>query len=388
MKSDRPVVQRTQPATSGGIRPSAVFDGLYVHVPFCVRKCAYCAFYSLPGSSPDTRRRYLQRLDAELGREASRLRGVRTVFVGGGTPTLLEPAELLSLLGSIRRHSDPAPDAEFSVECNPESLSPDRVSVLTGAGVNRVSVGVQSFEQTLRQTLGRGGEVTDIVRGMEMLRKAGIDNLGADLIYAIPGQTLSDLERDVRRVCELGVKHLSAYELTVEEGTRLARNGPAQIDPDLAVDMWRTVARVAQEYGLRRYEVSNLAVPGYECRHNLAVWHGAGYLGCGPAAASFDGRLRWTQVPELEAWLAGAEPDYDELPPDRRAAEILGFGLRTVEGWDAPTFRDCTGFDPYTLRGPVLEDLERAGLIHTNAHRLAPTEQGLLFADTIAAELL
>jgi oxygen-independent coproporphyrinogen-3 oxidase len=310
------------------------------------------------------------------------------VFVGGGTPTLLEPAELLRLLGSIRRHSDPAPDAEFSVECNPESLSPDRVSVLTGAGVNRVSVGVQSFEQTLRQTLGRGGEVTDIVRGMEMLRKAGIDNLGADLIYAIPGQTLSDLERDVRRVCELGVKHLSAYELTVEEGTRLARNGPAQIDPDLAVDMWRTVARVAQEYGLRRYEVSNLAVPGYECRHNLAVWHGAGYLGCGPAAASFDGRLRWTQVPELEAWLAGAEPDYDELPPDRRAAEILGFGLRTVEGWDAPTFRDCTGFDPYTLRGPVLEDLERAGLIHTNAHRLAPTEQGLLFADTIAAELL
>ncbi len=210
-----------------------------------------------------------------------------------------------------------------------------------------------------------------------------------DLIYAIPDQTMAAWENDLRRALDCGIVHVSTYALTSEEGTALARRGAKPVDDALSTDMWELAETVAAQYGLARYEVSNLARPGHACRHNLDIWHGATYLGCGPAAASFDGELRWTNPPDLKRWLDSAAPrEEDALPAPARAAELLAFGLRTVSGWERASFGDCTGFDYLELRGDILRSLAAEGLLVLTPERVCPTRLGLLFADHVARELL
>lgn len=364
------------------------FESLYIHVPFCTAKCDYCAFYSVAGADAALRRSYLARRSAELAAGAHICAPLDSVYVGGGTPSVLNADELAELFSRVHELADLAPGAEVTVECNPDSLTPAKVAVLAAHGVNRVSLGVQSFRAPMRRALGRRGSLDGLEANLTALRDAGIRNVGMDLIYAIPGQTIEDWRADLREACAAGVRHLSTYELTAEEGSRLAPDDVAGVPEELAVRMWHMAAQEAAAAGLERYEVSNLARPGCECRHNRHVWHGGTYLGCGPAASSFDGEMRWANPPDLDRWLRDEPAEQDRLPPPQRAAELLGIGLRTVEGWTAREFRERAGADYRALAGATLEDLAREGLLVLTDEAVRPTTRGLLFADLVARRLL
>ncbi len=364
------------------------YTSLYVHVPFCAGKCAYCAFYSMARFSVSAVRAYLDRVFAEFARWNEACAPLETVYIGGGTPTALSASGLAELLAGVRRSFRFRPGGEFTVECNPETLSDDKVAVLAEYGVNRVSLGVQSFFPALRRVLGRRGTPVDVVQAVERLRAARIDNLGGDLIYGIPGQSLDMWRTDLRRACELGVSHLSTYELTIEEGSRLARTGASPPPADAAVAFWETAAAVAADFGLVRYEVSNLARPGAECRHNMDVWCGGTLLGCGPAACSFDGETRYANPPNLHRWLRSSHREADVLALEGRAREILAFGLRTVGGWSLSRFRARTGFDPMALCADEIRGLAEDGLLIIEPDCLRPTDRGLLFADTVAERII
>lgn len=364
-----------------------MYESIYVHVPFCKAKCAYCAFYSEAGASAEVRRLWLSVIERELCAHMDYCGPIRSIFVGGGTPSLLEPDELENLFSVLSRVKI-TDNAEITVECNPASLTSEKIQAMLEAGVNRVNLGVQSFQETLRSRMGRASPLGEIECQLSELRETGISNVGVDLIYAIPGQTLDAWRNDVRRACEYGIYHLSTYELTWEEGTRLARGAARPTDEALAIEMWQATEEVAGEFGLQRYEVSNLAQPGRECAHNDAIWHGATYLGLGPAACSYDGIVRRTNPSDLYLWLGGAPPAIDELTADSRAAEILAFGLRTVRGWERTEFIQRTGFDYGALRPDELKSLEDEGLLASTDSSVHPTLDGLLFADHIAAVLL
>jgi oxygen-independent coproporphyrinogen-3 oxidase len=363
-------------------------ESLYVHVPFCAAKCDYCAFYSVPDADEALRRAYLRRLENDLTAAAHLCSPLESVYFGGGTPSVLSAEEMGALLSSVRRQVELQSGAEVTVECNPDSLTPDKVDVLAAHGVNRISLGIQSFLPRLRGVLGRRGTLDGLDSKLRALRDAGIRNLGMDLIHAIPGQSLDDWRCDLRSALATGVRHLSAYELTVEEGSRLGAAEMAEVSEDLVVDMWHAASEEAAAAGLERYEVSNLARPGSECLHNRQVWHGGTYLGCGPAACSFDGEVRRANPPDLARWLGGEPPEEDRLPPPQRAAEVLGFGLRTVEGWTAREFRERTGRGYLNLAGDTLTELAGEGLLALADDAVRPTTRGLLFADMIARRLL
>lgn len=370
------------------------FESLYIHVPFCTTKCDYCAFYSVTGSNRALRGRYLERLKAGFARHSEACGILRSVYVGGGTPSMLDPEELEQLLGAVRDRFRLVPDAEFSVECNPGTLTKDKAARMAAGGVTRISLGVQSFDETVRAALGRQGPLPDLALQTAALRAAGIVNLGVDLMYAVPGQDCRAWDRDLRRACALDIAHLSTYALTLEEGSALASGRRAAPDSlqrlteSRTVRMWKHAGSLAAAAGLSRYEVSNFARPGLECRHNLDIWMGGTVLGCGPAACSFDGRRRWRNPADLDAWLAGAAATVDRLPTAARQAEILAFGCRTVRGWSRSEFCRRTGVDCMALRGPAIHALVADGLLHLTATTLAPTPKGLLFADLIAEALL
>ncbi len=368
--------------------PEPSFQSLYVHVPFCAAKCAYCAFYSEAGLDAAWHQRWLARIEMEIRAHQGACAPLTSIFIGGGTPTLLAPADLQGLFAVIRQNCRLAGDCEISIEANPGSLTSEKIAILAEAGVNRVSIGVQSFSPRWRQILGRRADPAGVPALLGELRTAGIHRHNLDLIYAIPGQRLADWEEDLRRAADLGISHLSAYALTFEEGTRLAGAGAVPVDDDLQVAMWEQTAEILGEQGLRRYEISNYARPGMECRHNLDIWLGGSYLGCGPAAASFDGRQRWSNPADLHQWLAGAPAEIDALSPELRAAEILAFGLRTVAGWDLDDFQAKTGFAALRLRGQAIAELCQQGLVTVENNRLHCTHQGFLFNDLVLRELL
>ncbi|MEI8079312.1 MAG: radical SAM family heme chaperone HemW [bacterium] len=379
---------KTAPPNAPPLPMHRPFSALYVHVPFCRRKCGYCAFYSLPGAAPAQLHAWRERLRREFAEFAAASAPLHSIFLGGGTPTLLPPAELAGLLADIRAAFIVAPQAEISSEANPETVTPEVAGTLAAGGVNRVSLGVQSFQPTLRRGLDRAGDPAAAETAVAFLHQVGIHNLGADLINAIPGQTPAQWRDDLRRALELGIVHLSTYALTREEGARLANRFPPA-DPELEAELWEIADTETARYGLHRYEVSNFARPGAACRHNLDIWLGAAYLGCGPAACSFDGTLRWSNPADLDAWLREPVPrETDPLPADRRAAEILVFGLRTTTGWTRGLFQDRTGFDYLDLRGRELQRLQDQGVLAGLPDRVYPTARGLLLHDHLAVELL
>lgn len=388
MCSPAPIAQSNPPNGRPPDRCHSCFEALYVHVPFCASKCGYCAFYSVPGAPAAVRCRYLDRLQEEFSAGGPRCASLSTMFIGGGTPSVLDLGELRGLLAGIRNSFSLLPGVEWTVECNPGSLTHYKACLLAEAGVNRISLGVQTFAPDLRQILMRKGDISHLPETVRLLRELGVAGVNVDLIYAIPGQKISQWRSDVRQACELGIDHLSTYALTWEEGTHLARSNLPPVDENLEVQMWEMAAQEASAFGLERYEVSNLARPGAECRHNSRIWHGATYLGCGPSATSFDGDLRWTNPRSLNAWLEQTPPEQDHLPPELRAAEILAFGLRTVEGWNLKEFAKTTNHDALTLRAIPIDQLVSEGLLVQNEQSIRPTRKGLLFADYVAQTLL
>ena len=359
---------------------------LYIHVPFCAGKCDYCAFYSEPAPDVALIRRWLDRILFQLEDNAPRLRAAETVYFGGGTPSLLPEDVLLRLFAAVREAAPAA--TEVSIEANPFTITPKKAAVLASSA-NRVSLGVQSFDPVLREAVGRrdhpGLGPEEAVRN---LREAGLRNLGLDLMYGLPGETPELWRRDLMRALELEPEHISAYSVTPEPGTPFADRITGRAEDDaLSETMWEQAGTTLGCAGLPRYEISNYARPGFESRHNSSVWHGQTYLGLGPAACSFDGTDRWTQVSDLRAWLDGAPPEIDRIPRRARLGEILMMGLRTVRGWTRREFEAAAGcsWDGFMDQ---LNELAERGLVTLSEDAVAPTERGLAFWNDIAESLV
>ncbi len=366
---------------------AGAFQSLYVHVPFCRGKCSYCAFYSLGESSSGERWAYLERLEQEMRQGAQNCAPLRSVFFGGGTPSALTASELNQLATFVKSRFSFAPDCEWTVEANPESMDEEKIALLAEHGVNRLSFGVQSFSPSLRRTIGRRGSPESVGKWLRAARQYGIKRCNLDFIYAIPGQTLADWETDLRQAVALGATHVSTYALTIEEGTRLAGQFSPASD-DVFLDMWDAADTILGASGFHRYEISNFALTGEECRHNVEVWQGGTYLGCGPSAVSFDGAGRSANPSDLTAWLNSVPPVRETLPAHEQAAEILAFGMRQAAGWQWLDFQQRTGYDARQLRGDALARLAKRGLLTSDALGARPTRQGMFFNDDVLMELL
>ncbi len=357
--------------------PDSDAVNIYIHVPFCRGKCGYCAFYSEPIFSGAMFTQWLEKLGCDI-ESAAVQSPVETLYLGGGTPTLPEPEMLERLYAMLNSHFRFLPSAEITSECNPETLTREKAEVMRGF-VNRVSMGAQSFSEKFLSTIQRTSrDPSAPERAFRILRSAGFRNIGLDLIYAIPGESLPGWKCDLETALALKPDHISAYSLTPEEGTRLA--GTA-VDDSLSEDMWEFAGAFLAEHGLPRYEVSNYASPPFQCRHNDSVWHGRRYFGFGPSASSFDGVTRWTQAKPLSAWLAGTPAEQDPLPREARLREIFVMGLRTVRGWDRSEF-------DWTFLLPELEKLKNDGLLLLSGTCVKPTLRGLAFWNDLAETLI
>ena len=374
-----------------------------MHVPFCARKCSYCAFYSHPAPAALIDR-YVRALTREMEGIALDLQP-HTVFFGGGTPSLLSAAQFETLFGTTDRLGW-GEVAEWTVEANPATFSREKAKRLRARGVNRISLGAQALDDAVLAQLGRVHNRHDVFRAVDELRAAGFTNPNMDLMFGLPGQSLATWEKTLREALALGSEHLSAYELTYEEDTAFFARFPAgrnAADEDLACDMYALLVDLAGEHGLQQYEVSNFArqrqaasgdVPDLACQHNVNYWRAGSFQGLGPSATSYTGGVRrrnWADTERYCALLeqgASATECQEQLPPLGRAGETAAFGLRMNVGWRFDEFQAVTGFD---LRDEWAEDmagLEHEGLGLRTSERFRLTDRGLRFADLAAERFL
>jgi oxygen-independent coproporphyrinogen-3 oxidase len=366
----------------------------YVHVPFCAQRCDYCDFAIAVGKDRlgDA---YLDAMGAELA-TLGQPWTVQTLFVGGGTPSQLDTRQLARLLGHILRWLPPEAGHEFSIEANPDSLTADKMAVLADHGVNRVSLGAQSFEPRQLRLLGRSHDAAEIARAVERSKRRSAQ-VSLDLIFAVPGQTCAQWEADLEHALALQPDHLSIYGLTWEKGTplwkRRRRNEIQSLDEETERTLYACAIDRLEAAGFEQYELSNFARPGFRCRHNGVYWANWAYLGFGMGAARYVNGRRELNTRDLHGYirraLAGEPTTFqsEELDPAQRARETLALGLRRSEGLDRQAFRLQTGFDLDELTAPALERCQALGLLHDDGLKVALTREGRFVADTIIADL-
>ncbi|MEZ6191635.1 MAG: radical SAM family heme chaperone HemW [Phycisphaerales bacterium] len=393
-----------------------------MHVPFCFHKCHYCDFYSLvePAGRPDRQEAFTDALIAELTHNVQIYRPKpTTLFVGGGTPTLLRVDLWRKLLDAMHAAGVMEQVTEFTVEANPETVTPELLGVLAGGGVNRVSMGAQSFNTDQLKTLERWHDPDTVPKAVAMLHDAGISNFNLDLIFAIPGQTLDALDHDLDRALSLSPTHLSCYSLIFEPNTPLTQKMKmGRISPvgeELERDMYAHVIKRLDAAGFEHYEVSNWARKGTGnrdqgsglthppsaiahppsadpryCQHNLAYWHNHNWLGLGPSAASHVEGKRWKNEAHLARYLAGSPTppttDHEELPQRQRIGEQIMLGLRLRQGLALDWVDEH--IPPADPRRDTVEELIAIGMLERTATRLRLTHNGLFLADSVIAKLL
>ena len=373
---------------------------LYIHVPFCAKKCAYCDFASYPGRETDWRR-YFDEIATEIrlwsgktdfGLLSERYR-VISMFIGGGTPTLVDAGYIQRVIDACRAIVPFEADAEITIEGNPGTLTPEKLAAFRRAGVNRLSLGAQSFDDGLLRSLGRIHTAAQIGQAVTMARDAGFDNLNLDLMYALPGQGMNQWKDTLDAAIALGVEHISAYSLIVEPGTPMAArvaSGTAIVPEDDAVNaMQRAAIDRLSAAGYRRYEISNYARPGFECRHNLVYWNRGDYLGLGCAAHSLMGGRRFHNPDSLDEYLSGGRRlDEVVLTPQDEMEETLMLSTRTVRGLDLTAWARAFGTPFARGRERALDRLENGGLIETGDGFLRLTMRGMEVQDAVVLELM
>ena len=373
---------------------------IYIHVPFCAKKCAYCDFASFSGREADWGR-YFDEILTEIRRwsdvtDFGLLRDeyrVGTVFVGGGTPTLVDAGYIEKVLDACRDVAPFEEDAEITIEGNPGTLTPDRLATYRRAGVNRLSLGAQSFDDGLLRTLGRIHTAGQIGKAVHMAREAGFDNINLDLMYALPGQDMGQWADTLDAAVALGVPHISAYSLIVEPGTQMAArvaSGALAVPDDDAVNaMQRQAISRLNAAGYRRYEISNYARPGYECRHNLVYWNRGDYLGLGCAAHSLLGGRRFHNPESVDDYLAGVRrQDETRLTARDVMEETLMLSTRTVQGLDLAAWESAFGTCFERGREDAIGRLEKGGMVERAGGRLRLTTRGMEVQDAVVLELL
>jgi oxygen-independent coproporphyrinogen-3 oxidase len=383
---------------------AARIASLYIHVPFCAKKCAYCAFYSEP-SGGELVNRYIAALVRELEIVADDLKP-KTIFFGGGTPSLLNLRQWEQILRAMDRLHLLGAD-EFTVECNPATVSPDKARLLRDFGVDRISMGVQSLDEALLERLGRIHTREMVFKSFDILRRAGFDNLNLDLMFAIPGQTMEIWRDTLNEAVAMQSEHLSSYEVIYEDDTPLfaqLQAGEFGVDEELACAMYEKLMGRATAAGFRQYEVANFArdnselrtpnseLPFFACRHNVNYWRGGSFYGLGPSATSYVRGVRTKNWPNTQLYCEQLEKgkraieSREELPPLKRAGETAAFGLRMTAGWPFEEFQRTTSFDLRDEWPAEMKELAERGWGKISPQKFQLTKTGLRFADS-AAEL-
>ncbi len=373
--------------------------GVYVHIPFCASRCSYCDFFSTLCLA-DAGRPYVDAVIAEAGMRRRELRGepILTLYLGGGTPSQL-PLPLLSrLVAGLRAALDLDGVVEFTVEANPDDVVPEWCAAVNSLGVNRVSMGVQSFENSILRAIGRRHNAAQVNEAVAHLRQAGISNISIDLIYGLPGQTVDSWVQTVARAIALEPRHVSAYGLTYEEGTRLwrqrERGEVVEVPEDECLEMYRILVERLHAAGFEHYEISNFALPGYRSRHNSSYWDETPYLGLGAAAHSYDGTVRRYNPSDLQGYIdkvtAGEQAcETEALTRRERYDERVMLGLRTSRGVDAVRLREDFGdraWQHFTREAQRHIDAGNVRIVDNARYVLTPN--GIMLSDGIIRDLM
>jgi len=370
--------------------------GLYIHIPFCARKCSYCDFYSVADLS--LKNAFSKALAQEMRFYAGLAVPIDTLYIGGGTPSVLDPGEIECILTQARRCFNILPDAELTLEANPGSISAGSLSDYRRSGINRINIGIQSFQDRVLGFLGRIHSAEDGGESIRRARRAGFSNIGLDLIYGIPGQTDASWLSDLETAVSFGPEHLSCYMLSYEKGTPLElrlRQGRFKAMPEERVaGLYLKTTQWLAQNGYMQYEVSNFARPGpdgagYQSRHNRKYWSFAPYLGLGPSAHSFLEPVRFWNPRSVQSYVdrlnAGrlAIEDKEMLTPRQQMMETILLGLRTTAGIRVDRFNEKFKLNFPDVFGTVLPELEEAGLLRMEKNRCFLTRHGMLLLDSI-----
>ena len=367
--------------------------GLYVHIPFCLTKCRYCGFYSEPIKN-HAPQHLISAIITELAQKRGQELFFKTIYIGGGSPSCLPAEQLLRLIDEITSRW-PKPE-EFTAEVNPGQVNKDILSQLHTAGVTRISIGAQSFNPDELTFLGRKHSVADIGRAVRSAKGSGFDNIGLDLIFAIPHSTLKSWKHSLHSAIDLGVRHISAYALTYEEQTPLQKavetGEVTPVDEETDRQMYEMTIDELEKAGFKQYEISNFAKPGFECRHNLNYWANNPYLGIGPAAGSYWNRKRTLNIADIKKYIEAIEQGKNvtaesETPDDIQiACETAVLNLRRRCGIILDEFKKQTGFDAAKLFAEPIGRYKKLGLIRTTSKRLCLTQKALPIADSVLCD--
>ncbi len=367
--------------------------GLYIHAPFCLSKCAYCSFYSI--NSIDLIPDYLAALQREIKFYRKYFASFDTIYIGGGTPSLLKTEQLANILLSIAKTYHITADAEITLEANPGDISLGYLKKLRSIGINRLNIGVQSFSDKLLKFLGRRHSAKEAVGAIDASRQAGFDNLGIDLIYGIHGSGIKSWENTLQKAVALTPEHISCYQLSLVDETplyqRYAKENFAMLSEDQELKFFLATSAQLEAAGYIHYEVSNFARnEQFKSRHNMKYWRHAPYLGLGPAAHSFLENKRWWNKPSVRDYIKelaeGKMPLYgaEKLNPDQLQLEALFLGLRTKAGIDLKLYQEKYGLDLLAAKKQVIEKLRENNLMTVERGFLKPTISGLAVADSLA----
>lgn len=391
---------------------------IYLHFPFCLRKCRYCDFLSWPASE-DVRAAYVGRLQEEISWQADRLAGrgyeVETIFFGGGTPSLMSGRQLETILDALYKGFQMGTGPEISIECNPGTVDPDKLKAFKNAGINRLSFGLQSMDDAELACLGRIHRVSDFLESYDAARKAGFDNINVDLMSALPGQTVTGWENTLRRTAGLSPEHISAYSLIIEEGTTFYDiygeksleslekfnrawhhknfiNFPPLPDEETERAMYAVTEDLLASFGYHRYEISNYARPGMECRHNMTYWTMGDYLGLGLGAAGKIGNSRLKNTDDFNIYMKDFETvETEHLARNNQMEEMMFLGLRLTEGVSLDQFAETFGCSAQSVYGHVIDHWTEAGCLETTGtdhKKICLTSRGLDLANQVMADFL
>ncbi len=365
--------------------------GLYIHIPFCRSKCIYCDFASFADKN-GLQDRYIEQLCTEMTRYGGM--SFDTLYIGGGTPTVLGDGNFKKLFAAIRSNFDIMPHSEITVEANPATVTADKARLLKSLGVSRISLGAQSFVDSELRTIGRIHSAADTAETFHLLRTEGFGNISLDLMYALPGQTTGTLERSIEALLELSPEHISCYGLKVEEGTKLAdmaANGKiAEKSEDEFADMYELICRRMKENGYEHYEISNFAKPGFESKHNCKYWRCEEYLGVGLGASSYINGVRYANSRRFEDYFGGFKRDEEEtLTEDDMMSEFVILGLRMLKsGVDTAEFERRFHRSAESVFGSAIQKNKELGLLSEHDGKLRLTERACCISNLVMCEFV
>ena len=372
---------------------------IYIHIPFCKSKCSYCDFNSYAGMEElipayfSALKRNLAQYEVDFDKYI-----IKTVFLGGGTPSIVDADLIYDYIMNLRSSFEFDNEAEISIECNPGTLKPESLGTYKKAGINRISLGLQCWQNELLKKLGRIHTAEDFERTLTYVKDSGFTNFNADLIFGIPGQTMEEWKETLGRVVSLGIPHLSCYSLSIEEGTQFGemhkRGELPEPDDEIDRDMYHYTVNMLRDKGYKHYEISNFAKPGFECRHNLVYWRCGRYIGLGAGAHSYFNDSRYNNKVGIREYICalstGRSPaeNFETIDTNEQRAEYMIVGLRTEEGIDINDFKNRFGADVMTVYGTEINRLIERGLLVIDSSKISLSETGLDLANQVFVEFI